>query len=199
MKKILPLALSLALVQCLVAADPAPATNVAPAASPAPAIDPAQIELARAVIKSMHADRMLDQMSAQMQQMAAQSLNLTTGNLTPEQRATATKVSQKVMALSMDAAKGMIDKMDTIYAEVYSPAELKAMKAFFESPEGVSMLQKQPQIMRKLMPYIQEMQKDLIPKIQKITKEARSEEKSAAAAAAAAAAPTPAAAQPAKP
>jgi hypothetical protein len=122
MKKIPTLVLCLALIPCLRAAEPAPAP------------DAAQIELARQVIKSMHADRMFDQMSAQMQKMAAQALNLSSANLTPAQKAAAEKVSSQVMALSMDAAKGLLDKMDVIYAEVYSPAELKAMKAFFESP-----------------------------------------------------------------
>jgi hypothetical protein len=151
-------------------------------AEPAPAPDAAQLELARQVIKSMHADRMFDQMSVQMQKMAAQSLNLNTANLTPEQKAAAAKVSSQVMELSMDAAKGLLDKMDVIYAEVYSAAELKAMKAFFESPEGMSMLEKQPQIMQKIMPYVTSMQKDLMPKIQKITNDARVEAQSAAAA-----------------
>ncbi len=162
MKRILPLALCLALIPCLRAADPAAAP------------DPAQLELARQVIKSMHADRMFDQMSVQMQKMAAQSMNLNTANMTPDQRAVAEKVASQVMKLSMDAAKGLMDKMDVIYAEVYSPAELTAMKAFFESPEGVSMLQKQPQVMQKLMPYITDMQKDLRPKIEKITEDALS-------------------------
>lgn len=157
----LALLLCLALIPCARAQDAAPAP------------DPAQLDLARQVIKSMHADRMFDQMSVQMQKMAAQSLNLNTANLTADQKAVAAKVSSQIMALSMDAAKGMLDKLDVIYAEVYSTAELKAMKAFFESPEGVSMLEKQPQIMQKLMPSVTSMQKDLMPKIQKIIEDSR--------------------------
>ncbi len=170
MKRIPLLALCLLLIPRLWAADPAPAP------------DEAQLELARQVIKSMHADRMFDQMSAQMQKMAAQTLNLNSANMTPQQKAAAEKVSSQVMALSMESAKNLLANMDVIYAEVYSPAELRAMKAFFESPEGVSMLQKQPQIMQKMMPYVQGMQKDLMPKIQKITEDARAEEQAAAAA-----------------
>jgi uncharacterized protein len=170
MKRISLLALCVTLIPCLKADEPAPAP------------DAAQIELARQVIKSMHADRMFDQISAQMQKMAAQSLSLNTANLTAEQKASAAKVSSQIMAVSMDEAKGLIDKMDVIYAEVYSPAELRAMKAFFESPEGMSMLQKQPLIMQKLMPNVTTMQKDLIPKIQKIIADARAEEQSAVAA-----------------
>jgi hypothetical protein len=86
----------------------------------------------------------------------------------------------------MDAARGLLTKMDVIYAQVYSEAELRAMKAFFESPEGTSMIQKQPQIMQKLMPYVQSMQRDLGPQIQKIIQDARAQ---AAAQSAASAAP----------
>jgi uncharacterized protein len=172
MKKILSLALCIALLPALKADGPADAP------------DPANIDLAHQVIKAMHADRMFDQMAAQMQQMAAQSINLNSANLTPQQKALAEKMTAQITALSMDAAKGLLGKMDLIYAQVYSGAELKAMKAFFESPEGMSMIQKQPQIMQKLMPYAQAMQKDLGPKIQKIIQDARSEENAQAAAAA---------------
>lgn len=181
MKRIPILVLCLALIPLLKAAGPAPA----------PAPDTAKIELAREVIKSVHADRMFDQMSVQMQRMAAQAMNASGTDMTPQQKETAAKVSSQVMALSMDAAKSLMANMDVIYAEVYSTAELNAMKAFFQSPEGVSMLEKQPMIMQKLMPYVQSMQKDLIPKIRKITEDARAEQQGAAAAA-----PT---AQPAKP
>jgi hypothetical protein len=177
MKRIPILALSLTLVSVLRAADPVTGP------------DPVNIDLAHQVIKAMHADRMFDQMSAQMQQMAAQSVNANSANMTPEQKAIAAKVTSQVMALSMDTAKGLLSKMDVIYAEVYSEAELKAMKAFFESPEGMSMLQKQPQIMQKFMPYIRAMQQELGPKIQKITEDARAEQQAAAAS------PTPQAAK----
>jgi hypothetical protein len=166
--------------------------------------DPANLELAHQVIKDVHADKMLDQMAGQMQQIAAQSLKMNSANLTPEQKALAAKVSSQILDLSKDSAKDLLSKMDVIYAQVYSEAELKAMKAFFESPEGASMIQKQPQIMQKFMPYIQAMQRELMPKIQKITSDARAEEQAASAAAiklpdanAAATPAAPSAAQPA--
>ena len=177
MKRIPCLALFLVLAPLLMADGPADTSQ------------PANIALAQQVIKAMHADRMFDQMSAPMQQMAAQSINQNSANLTPQQQALAQKMSSQIMALSMDAAKNLITKLDVIYAQVYSEAELKAMKAFFESPEGMSMLQKQPQIMQKLMPYVQTMQRDLGPKIQAIIQDARAEERAQATAAAQTAAP----------
>ena len=180
MKKTSLFILSLALIASLGAAEPAPALSL-PAK---PAFTPAQLELARQVIKASHFDRMFDQMGAQMQQMAAQSMNLSGLGQTPAQKEAATKYLGEVMALSMEAAKKMLEKVDGIYAEVYSEAELKAMLGFFSSAEGQSMLQKQPQIMQHMMPLVQEMQKELVPKIQQLVEKAKADEAAAAAKAA---------------
>ncbi len=67
----------------------------------------------------------------------------------------------------------MIAQLDLIYADVYSEAELKAMAVFFGSPEGRSMMAKQPQIMAKMMPLMQGMQRDLMPKIQQLVEESK--------------------------
>lgn len=166
--KITPLVLlCLALISRLGAAEPVPTPQTAPT--------PAQLELARAVIKATQFDRMFDQMGVQMQKIAASQLNVSSPNLTAEQKEAAGKVMGEVMTISMDAAKQMLSKVDSIYAEVYSEAELKAMLAFFASPEGQSMLQKQPQIMQHMMPLIQEMQKEIGPKIQAVVLKAKAD------------------------
>lgn len=159
--------LCLALIARLGAAEPVPTAQTAPA--------PAQLELAREVIKATQFDRMFDQMGAQMQKIAAQQLNVSSPEATAAQKEAAGKVMSEVMTISMEAAKQMLAKVDTIYAEVYSEAELKAMLAFFASPEGQSMLQKQPQIMQHMMPLIQEMQKEIGPKIQAIVQKAKAD------------------------
>ena len=146
------------------------AQETAPAA--APAADPAKLALAREVIAVMKADRMFDSMAMQMKQGAAQ-IAAVPPDATPEQRQKATELQDKIVELSMAAAKEMIAKMDQIYADVYSEAELTAMKGFFSSPEGQSMLAKQPQIMAHVMPLVQEMQRTLIPKVQKLVEDAK--------------------------
>jgi hypothetical protein len=165
--------LCLALISRLGAAEPVPAPQTAPT--------PAQLELAREVIKATQFDRMFDQMGAQMQKIAASQLNVSSPNLTAEQKEAHGKIMGQVMSISMEAAKQMLAKVDTIYAEVYSEAELKAMLAFFASPEGQSMLQKQPQIMQHMMPLIQEMQKEIGPKIQAIVQKAKADAEAEAA------------------
>jgi hypothetical protein len=70
----------------------------------------------------------------------------------------------------METAKGMITNMDQIYADVYSEQELQAMKP--SSPRRrQSMLAKQPKVMEHIMPLVQEMQRDLAPKIQGLLEE----------------------------
>jgi hypothetical protein len=132
----------------------------------------AKLALAHETIAAMHADKMFDGMAAQMKQMAAQSMKLP-ADTTPEKRKQAEEIQGKIMDLSMDAMKAMVGKMDQVYADVYSEAELKAMKTFFTSPEGQSMLAKQPQIMTHVMPLVQEMQRDLMPKVQQLMEAAK--------------------------
>lgn len=137
--------------------------------------NPAKLALAQETITAMQADKMFDGMAAQMKQMATQMAGLPPG-ATPEQQKQAADLQGKIMDLSMGAAKGLIAQMGQIYADVYSEAELKAMKVFFTSPEGKSMLAKQPQVMAHLMPLVQGMQRDLMPKIQKLVEDAKAAE-----------------------
>jgi hypothetical protein len=133
---------------------------------------PAKLALARDVIAALQADKMIDGMLAQMKQMALQSTAVP-ADATPEQKAKAEKLQNDIMELTMNAAKKMIAQMDQAYAEVYSDADLKAMKAFFTSAEGQSMISKQPQLMQKMMPMMQKMQQELMPQIQALSQAAK--------------------------
>jgi hypothetical protein len=134
--------------------------------------DNPKLALARQAIAAMQADKMFDNMAGQMKQMAMQMAGVPPG-ATPEQRKQTEELQGRIMELSMNAAKGMIAKMDQIYADVYSEAELHAMIAFFNSPEGQSMMAKQPQVMAQLMPLMQGMQRELMPKIQQLVEESK--------------------------
>jgi hypothetical protein len=150
--------------------------------------NPAKLALARQVITAMRADKMFDAMTAQMKQMAGQSMPIP-AEANPEKRQKMEEFKAKVLDMSMESAKGLIAQLDHIYADVYSEAELQAMKGFFSSPEGQSMLAKQPQIMAHVMPLMQQMQRDLLPKIKEMAEQMKAELKTAEAAKAAAAAP----------
>jgi hypothetical protein len=136
--------------------------------------DATKLALAREVIAAMHADKMIDNMTVQMKRMASQAAaSGLPADATPERRQQAEELQGRIMDLSMSMAKDLIAKMDQIYAEVYSEPELTAMKTFFTSLEGQSMLAKQPQIMQRIMPLAQQMQHDLMPKIQQLVEEAK--------------------------
>lgn len=132
----------------------------------------AKLALAREAIAAMHADKMFDAMAAQLKQMPGQLAPLPAG-ATPEQRKKFEEIQAKALDLSMESIKGLMTKMDEVYANVYSEAELQAMKAFFVSPEGQSMLAKQPQVMAQIMPLVQAMQRDLLPKMKQLAEEAK--------------------------
>jgi uncharacterized protein len=124
-----------------------------------------KLALAREVITAMQADKMFDGMKGQMMQMASQMAPLP-ADTSPEMKKLTEDFMSKVMDLSLTEAKAMVAEMDTVYAEVYSEAELKAMAGFFKSPEGQSMIAKQPEIMNHLMPKLQGMQQAIMPKMQ---------------------------------
>lgn len=127
----------------------------------------AKLALAREAIAATQADKMLDSMGGMIKQLAIQQAQLPP-EATAEQRQKFDAFMSKVMDITMGEAKLMIAQMDAVYAEVYSEAELKAMVAFFRSPEGQSMLAKQPHVMAKIMPLAQQMQQKLLPKIQQL-------------------------------
>ncbi|HTL67188.1 MAG TPA: DUF2059 domain-containing protein [Lacunisphaera sp.] len=131
-----------------------------------------RLALARETIAAMHADKMFDAMAGQMKQMAGQ-LSPLPASATPEQRKKFEEIQAKALDLSMGSIKSLMAKMDEVYANVYSEAELRAMKAFFVSPEGQSMLAKQPQVMAQVMPLVQEMQRDLLPKMKQLAEDAK--------------------------
>lgn len=138
--------------------------------------DPAKLQLAKEVVALMQADKMFDGVAAQMKQVATQAAS--NPGAGPEERARLEALQGKIMEVTKEYFKGLVAKMDGIYADVYSVEELKAMKAFYGSPEGQSMLTKQPKVMQAMMPFMQEMQRDLGPKIQDLVNEAKASGKS---------------------
>lgn len=117
-----------------------------------------KLKLAREVIELMEADAMIDGMTEQMMQnMAGQP-----GNPSGDQ----TALQDRIVKIAEEAAREMITEFDAIYAEIYTVEELEGIKAFFSSPAGQSMIKKQPELMGRIMPMVQRMQQNMLPKIQ---------------------------------
>jgi len=137
------------------------------------AADSGQIELAHKVVEATQYNTIIDQMVTQVEMSTVQLSPLSKPNLPPTLKEAAAKMMDEAADVSMEAAKELTQNAETVYSEVFSESELKAMLAFFESPEGKSMLQKQPQIMVRMMPLIQNMRGQLTPKIQQIVEKAQ--------------------------
>jgi len=80
---------------------------------------------------------------------------------------------QSVQTEMMDKAKAMqpqlMQDMGAIMARTYTGEELSAMHAFYKSPEGQAILQKQPQVMAEFMPAVmarmQPLQLEMVQKL----------------------------------
>lgn len=138
--------------------------------SAAHASDADRLQLARDVIKATQADKMLDAMTGQLQQMVADQMKASGSNLPPDKLAQLQAAQKEVVAISIESAKAMMTKLDQVYADVYSEEELLAIKAFFESKAGRSMMDKQSALMQRMMPLINQMQQDMMPKVQEVMK-----------------------------
>lgn len=136
------------------------------ACSPAPD----KAALAREVIVAIDAEKMLGEMIPQLEQMNALTVRQVAvqHGFTVDESAQLAKVTPQTTALSKEAIHSLVPEMTKIYVEVYSVEELQSMKAFYTSPEGRSMLAKQPALKQKLSPKIQDAVLAVQPRIQEL-------------------------------
>jgi len=90
----------------------------------------------------------------------------------PEDAEKARALQDKMIAIIQDEMGW--DKMKAeyakIYAEVFSPDEVKGLLSFYKSPTGQAFLDKQPLLMQKTMAMSQQRAIDLMPKLQEMMK-----------------------------
>ncbi len=109
----------------------------------------ASLEQARHLIKTMHAEQMIDQIMTAMEKPMIESI---AKGAPPEQQ-------QKIQALE-DSIWGefktfmprMIDQMAVIYATDFTEQELTEMDQFYSSPTGQSVLSKIPRMSQQMVP-----------------------------------------------
>jgi uncharacterized protein len=113
----------------------------------------------------------MNQMFEQMKTMMAPSP--IPANATPEQQAKAQQFQTKIL----DMMKSRINweklrpEYVKAYSETFSDEEIDGILAFYESPAGRAMQAKMPIFVTKIMALTQAQMKDLMPEIQRITKE----------------------------
>jgi hypothetical protein len=118
-----------------------------------------------------NAGAIMNQMYDQIKALTASQLPPGTS---PEERAKAVGIQNKVMDLvkTRMSWEKMRPEYVKIYSETFTEEEIDGMLAFYQSPAGRSMMQKMPALMAKSIAMAQAQMKDLIPEIQRITREA---------------------------
>jgi hypothetical protein len=91
-------------------------------------------------------------------------------NVSPD-AAEKTKTMQDKMFTLIESEMGW-NKMKTeyarVYAEVFSPDEVRGLIAFYKTPVGQAFLDKQPLLMQKTMEMAQKRMMDVMPKVQEM-------------------------------
>jgi hypothetical protein len=123
------------------------------------------------LLDAMNAQSTIDQMFEQIKAMTASQIP---PGATPEQAAKAHELQSKIMDL-IKARMGwerMRPQYAKMYGETFSDQEISGMLAFYQSPAGRAMLSKMPALMAKVMELTQAQMADLLPEIQRITRDA---------------------------
>ncbi len=93
--------------------------------------------------------------------------------LSPEAIEKNRKIQEKTFAFIQEEMgwQKMKSAYAKIYAELFSPAEVKALLVFYKSPAGQAFLDKQPILMQKSMEMSQKKMLEVMPKLQEIIKQ----------------------------
>lgn len=127
--------------------------------------------LAEEMLEVSQASSVLDNMSAQVNAMFAQTVQQM--NLSEEKKAEAAKYQQRLNEimkeeLSWSKLKG---QFVDVYVDVFSEEELKELVEFYKSPLGQKLIVKMPQLMQESMGLAQKQMQSIIPKIKALSEE----------------------------
>ena len=112
-------------------------------------------------------------MNQVFEQMKAAMAPTIAASATPEQRAQAQELQSKILDLMKSRMnwEKVGPAFVKAYSETFSEEEINGILAFYESPAGRAMLAKMPIFISKVMALSQALASELIPEIQRITKE----------------------------
>lgn len=160
------------------------------------AATPATLADAQALLNKMQFEKMMDRIFAQqragmgrmVEQMASRM------NIPANRRDDVVAFQKKVMDEMMSSLNGadMKDEVAKIYSEVFSKEELDGLSAFYSTPTGEALTDKQPLVQQKMQEVMMPKIMAAMPKIQQMAQEFAAQEQAKMKAAAPAAAPAPA-------
>jgi hypothetical protein len=130
-------------------------------------------DYAKELIALTDVGKILEQVMTQIKQMQGQMM--AQAGIPESEKEKAMALQDKVQAKILEAfdMKKIEPQFVDIFTSVYTIEELKAMSDFYKTPEGKSMLQKQPQVAQKSVQVAQNIVQGLLPEIQKIIEEAK--------------------------
>jgi uncharacterized protein len=134
---------------------------------------------AQGLSKEAKIERLLDVTNGQatmnqvFEQMKTAMAPAIPANATPEQRAKAQELQSKILDLmkSQMSWEKVRPAYVKAYSETFSEEEINGILAFYESPAGRAMQAKMPMFISKVMALAQAQASELMPEIQRITRD----------------------------
>lgn len=161
---------------------------------------PATLADADAVMTAMNFDVMMEKMLAQSKKaqlgMVDQIMGQVTRSETDKQAAMALQTRLMEELLGVLRPEELKADMAKIYSQLFSKEELNALAAFYTTPIGQKLNERQPEVQEKLNAVIMPRMMAVMPKIKQITQEFAAEQRAKRAAAGGAAPPPAPAAKP---
>jgi hypothetical protein len=136
-------------------------------------------DLARQMLRLTDMQKLMDQVVDQVQQI--QLAQLESLDIPADKREQTTAFQNRLMKKVFDAMSWQVMEPEYVklFADVYSEEELKAIVAFFKSPAGQSMLNKQPELLQKSMSLSQQRMQAVMPELQRMIRDFSQEMKTA--------------------
>ncbi len=134
--------------------------------------DTKRVELAEELLVLMAVPEQIEQSFSMIKEMQVQQMRQL--GVADEKIEEGVTYHDKVMdiiarELSWDKLK---DEYVQIYADMFSKTQLRELIAFYESPTGKAYIDKTPEIMRRTMSISQQKTMEIMPRIQKLIREA---------------------------
>ena len=142
---------------------------------PASSQEPAKEAKIERILALTNTDATLDQVFRQVKAMAMSQMP---AGSTPEARAKVQQTQDKIM----DMVKSRLNweklrpQYVKIYSETFTAGEIDGLLAFYESPAGRAMMEKMPVLIAKTIAVTQGQMAEIMPEIQRIAKEAASQD-----------------------
>jgi uncharacterized protein len=139
---------------------------VIPARAQQTKVSPATVE---ELLKVAKFDQTMNAVMGQMDGVMTQAMQqaLAGKNLPPDAMAKAKEISTKMTAAFKEdfSAEKMKEITISIYSDVFTEEEVRAIIDFYKTPGGQALINKQPQVMQKMMSIMQQKMGEIMPKI----------------------------------